>query len=174
MERRTLVRLLVVVAIAVPILVEVLTFAGLLQFQLFGDGGEETGPATPETRRVGVGDELLPTTPQPETLTDASLRPGGNRWIVTLTVHVENNASTPSELRLEALTLGNGRTVAGGESTGKVRPGENATLTARYEIPSGTTPHSVTVVSVSDGNGTATPRSLRKRVHLAKIPVEGD
>ncbi len=174
MERRTLVRLLVVVAIAIPILVEVLTFAGLLQFQLFGDGGDETGPTTPQTRRVGVGDELLVDSQQSETLTDASLRPGGNRWIVTLTVHVENNGSTPYELRLEALTLGNGRTVAGGESTGRIPPGENATLTARYEIPSGTTPHSVTVVSVNHRNGTATPRSLRERVHLAKIPVEGD
>ncbi|MFD1587364.1 hypothetical protein ACFR9U_10235 [Halorientalis brevis] len=173
MERRTLVRVLVVVAIAIPILVEVLTFAGLMQFQLFGDGGDEPTPATPQPRRVAVGEELLPETPQRETLTDASLGTGSGQWTVTLTVQVENNGTTPYELRLEELTLGDGRTVPDGNTTRRLQPGETATVTARWRIPSGTTPHSVTVSAVRFDNDSGTPRTLTKRVHLAKIPVEG-
>ena len=45
MERRTLVRLLVVLAIGIPVLVEAVTFLGLLEHQLLDGSGAPT--ATP-------------------------------------------------------------------------------------------------------------------------------
>ncbi|MFB6353897.1 MAG: hypothetical protein ABEJ92_07395 [Halobacteriales archaeon] len=169
MERRTLIRLLVGLGIGIPVAVEAVTLLGLVETRLFGDGGAAT--PTPGPRRVGIGDELLADTPQTETLTDAVVRGQGRPWVCVLTIAVDNPTEAAYELRLGTLTLGSGRTVAGGASTGRIAPGGSGRVTGAWEIPQGSTPDALEVVAVDYAG--ATPAATTARVPLAKVPVQG-
>lgn len=170
MKRRTLVRLLVGLGIGIPILVEAITFLGLVEHQLAGGDGTG-GRATETDRRVGVGDELLPSTGPTETLEEAAVDAQTDRWLLRLVVAVENTADVPYELRLENATTNAGTVVTGGGSSGPVPPGESASVTGTWVLPGGETPEAVDMTGVLDPGGD--PETTTERVRLAKVPVRG-
>lgn len=171
MKRRNLVRLLIGLGIGIPILVEGLTFLGLIESHIFGgrDGHDRSTP-TPG-RRVGVGDELLPDTPQPETVQEMLILAADEPWQFTMSVAVENTGDVPYELRLGEVTLSDGSTVQGGGSTGRVPAGESGTAAAQWSIPAGSTPQSV--VATGSAYGADTPSVTSEVIRLSKVPVQG-
>lgn len=190
-SKRTLIRLLVGFGIGTPLVVEGLTFLGLLE-QQFGDGGDAESTATATDTAdsgVAVGDDLLPETDRSETLASAVLREtGGDRWPLSLTVEVQNSGDTDYEFQLLTLHLDDGRTVGGRSSTDRLDPGERRVITAEWSIPAGSTPRAVDVVALvypadgghsPSGNRTRTGddedtvETIERRVDLAKIPVRG-
>ena len=150
MERRTLIRLLVVFGIGVPLLIEGVTFLGLFEAQLLGGDGGST--PTPSVDGVTEGEEILLTTAPTETLSTVSLSGNGEQTL-TLTVRVNNTANDPYELRLGSATTDDGETIAGNVSTGEIQPGETAFATAQWTLRSGAQPTSVTVVTIITENG---------------------
>ncbi|MDZ7700799.1 MAG: hypothetical protein U5J98_01335 [Halobacteriales archaeon] len=170
MERRTLIRLLIGLAIGIPVAVEAVTFFGLVERQLVGgDGGTPAGTATPD--RVGVGDELIPATAPNETVTGAEIRAADTPWLFVLSVEVENTLEVPYEVELATLWLGSGDSVAGGSTTGRIPAGETGQVTGAWEIPESASPSKVTVRTTTyraeeTGHGSVT-------VDLAKVPVRG-
>lgn len=172
MERRTLIRLLVGLGIGIPVLVEVLTFLGLIETRLFGDGANGAGRTPTEgPRRVGVGDELLPDTSPAETVTEAVVRGQDQPWVFVLVVEVDNGTENAYELRLGTLTLGSGRTVGGAARTGRIPPGGTSQVTGAWEIPQGSSPDVLEVVAIEYAE--AGPTEMRAQVPLAKVPVHG-
>lgn len=165
LERRTVIRLLVGAGIGVPVLVELSTFAALVDQWL---SGAESEPASAErtetTREVGVGDELLPETPQREVLEDGRVA-AGEQWALTLSVSVRNEGETPYALTLGAVETGSGRRVEGGGESGAIAVGESTTVVGRWTLPDGETPRKVQVESDRGGETT------RATVSLGKIPV---
>lgn len=172
-DRRTLVRVLIGLAFGIPILVELLTFLGLIDARLFGgdgdDGEEPTTTATTTTpeRRVGVGDELLPETVPTETLVDAYVVAG--EWTVVLQVEVENTGDVPYEFNLTGVGTEAGSRVAMNASTDRIDPGGTASVTGRAAIPQGEKPASVRVVAVTFGE--EGPRSVARDVALSRVPL---
>lgn len=191
LSKRTLIRLLVGFGIGIPILVEGVTFLGLLEQQFGSDEEGESDATATDTADSGVaiGDDLLPETVRSETLASAVLREaGGDRWPLSLTVEVENTGDTGYEFQLLSLHLDDGRTVGGRTSTDRLSPGERRVITAEWSIPAGSTPAAVDVVALvypdseeprSSESGTETPtgdgsvETIERRVELAKIPVRG-
>jgi hypothetical protein len=170
MERRQLVKWLIVVAIAVPLLVEGITLLGLLNNEFGGDGDDGTPTPLPDT--VGTGDELLTETDQRETLRQATVD-GGDRWTLTLTVTVNNTGDRPYELVLGAVQTQDGKRVEGETSTGTIQPGESTTVTAQWSLGSGSLPDRLSVTAVAyDGEG-GVARTVQRQVNLAHIPVQG-
>jgi hypothetical protein len=143
MERRTLIRLLVVFGIGIPLLIEGFTFLGLLEAQLLGGDGGST--PTPTIEGATQGDEILPETTPAETLSTAAFEDGA----LTLTVSVDNTANASYELRLTDATTREGETVGGNESTGVLAPGESGFATARWTLPGDARPGTVTVVTIT-------------------------
>jgi hypothetical protein len=181
LSKRTLIRLLVGFGIGLPILIEALTFLGLLQQQFGGDGGD--GAATPtdsatETETpagVRVGDDLLPETDRSERLVTAVLREsGGDTWPLSLTVEVTNDGDTDYEFQLLAVGLADGRTVSGRTSTDRLVPGESRTVTGEWALPAGSTPQWVEAVALIYPDGEESVETVERRVDLAKIPVRGE
>lgn len=177
-SRRWLIRLLVGLGIGIPILVEGLTFLGLVGQQLTGDGEDggngTNGEATTEAPSgVGVGDEMLPETVQNETLVSAVLREGGNRWDLTLTVEVENTGDTDYEFQMVTVTTNDGETVSGGANTDRLEPGDETAITGEWAIPAGSTPATVDVVALVYPDGEGSVETVTATVQLAKIPVRG-
>lgn len=173
-SRRTIIRLLVGVGIGVPILIELATFAGLLERSLFGggdrsDGQSGTATTTAATDQVGTGDDLLPETPQRETLTTASFRAGSDRWVLTLVASVENTATEPYRIQFGAVTTESGRTVEGASRSVTVEAGETRQLTGTWQLRPGNRPAAVEV-RAGEESGEMTVHDVR----LAPIPVEGN
>ncbi|WP_152042184.1 hypothetical protein [Salinigranum salinum] len=174
-RRRTIIRLLVGLGIGIPILVELATFVGLVEQSLLGDdrndgGGGESGDTTTTAGSggVGVGDELLPDTPQRETLSVASFRAATDQWVLTLAASVENTASEPYTVQFGPVTTERGRTVEGTGRAVTVAAGDTAQITGTWQLPPGDRPASV-VVRTGAGDAVTTDHT----VDLGRIPVEG-
>lgn len=174
-SRRWLIRILVGLGIGIPIAVEATTFLGLIKQRLFGseesDGGETATATTSPPQGVGVGDELLTETPQPETVTDAIVHISDDgSWVFEMVVDVENTGETPYELRLSTVTTGSGTAVENRASTGRIPPGESRELTNTWVLPTGESPArlGVTAVTYRESGATVTDRTVR----LRSVPVE--
>ena len=176
MERRTLIRLLVGLGIGLPVAIEVATFLGLFGSRVGGDGEDGNGAGTPtpgETETpppdaVGVGDELLPATPQADTVTEAAVRTEDGDRVFVMTVEVDNDTEQGYELRLDALTTREGTTVTGGGRTDQLEPGESATVTGRWELPAGERPGAVIVVATETGPD-GSRETVTRRATLADV-----
>jgi hypothetical protein len=181
-RRRTIIRLLVGLGIGIPVLVELATFVGLVEQSLLGDdasddGGSTTG-GTDETDGggdggsgdgVSVGDELLPETPQEETLSVASFRAGDDSWVLTLAAAVENTESGSYTVQFGPVTTQGDERVEGSSRAVTVDAGETGQVTGTWQLSPGSRPASVVVrTAVGETDPTA------HEVELAPIPVEGN
>lgn len=171
-KQKTLIRLLILIGIGLPILIEVATFGSLLSHHFVGgagDGGAAATP-TPEIEGAGVGDEILAETNQTERIERASVVTADDGWRFTLTVNVTNTGRTPTEVRLGAVTTRGGATVDGSATTGRVSPGSSVSVTGGWLLPAGERPDTVAVTVVSyPSDGTATIEQYT--VRLGDIPV---
>lgn len=166
-DRRTLIRILVGLGIGIPVLIEALTLLGLVG-DLFGPGDGETPTPTETATGVGVGDELLPETPATDTVESAFIALEG--WTFTMVVGIENTTDRTYELRLRSVTTDGGATVRGGGESDPVPPGESGSVTGSWDLPEGSSPASVDVVSIArDGTVTKVDRT----VTLGSVPVRG-
>lgn len=163
MERRTLIRLLVLFGIGIPLLVEGITFLGLIDAKLLGGG--DTTP-TPSVEGATQGDEILRGTTPTETLTTASLAESGD---LTLTVRVENTGNWTYELRLRNVTTRGGEIVAveGNATTGAIAPGESGFASGQWALPADARPASVTVVAITVRDGD--PVRIERSVALGRL-----
>lgn len=168
-RRRRLLRLLVGLAIGIPVLVEGLTFAGLLGDR-FGGGDGDGGATTTATGGVRVGDVLPIDAPVETRLVAGELRQGEDAWTLELTVEVRNGGDHPFGLELSTVTTSDGAGVAGSASTGRVDPGETARVTETWALPANALPATLTVVTTTYGEET---RQRAATVDLGKIPVRG-
>lgn len=169
-SRRRLIRWVAVLAFAVPVVVELLTFGGLLRAELFGGTPTPTGTATPTDERgaVGVGEELLEETAATETVRVSEVRTAGEGWTYVLRVEVENDTDAPVELRLEAVELRDGTVVEGASTTGSVPPGGTGEVTRAWDLPSESMPTGVRVRASRDGATVAD-----RTVPLERPPLRG-
>jgi hypothetical protein len=174
MDRRRLIMWVLAIAFAVPLVVEGLTFAGFMGSLFGGPGGtptpSEAGTATPAADLVEGGD-LLGETDRTERVSTVTLRSGDDGWTLTATVRVENTGDLPYELRLGAVTTDGGRRIEGSASTGRLNPGESATVSAQWRLPAGDRPSTlaVTAVEYDDGEQVIVDREAR----VGRVPVQG-
>ncbi|WP_423998777.1 hypothetical protein ACOZ4I_09220 [Haloarcula salina] len=172
-EQKTLIRLLIVIGIGLPILIEVATFGSMLGHHVVGDGGGgDAAPETPTAAETGVvtGDEILDETNLSARIESASVVTENDGWRVTVTVNATNTGQTPAAVRLGAVTSRSGTTVDGAATTDRIRPGESATVTESWLLPPGERPGRLAVTTLRyppDG----TPTTESHTVTLGDIPV---
>lgn len=178
LDRRRVVMILIVVAIAVPLLVEGYTLARLVGSHVASDGTPTpTAPGDPTqtAASVGAGDELLAETDRTETVTTATLNSDSGVWTLTLTVTVDNTGDDPYELRLGDVTTGQGETVSasttGRATTDTIPPGEQSVVTAQWDLSAGDPPESVAVTALEYRDG-GSVIVVDRDVRLASFPVE--
>ncbi|WP_049979506.1 hypothetical protein [Halolamina rubra] len=170
-DRRRLIRWIALIAFGIPIVLEVLTFANIIDDELLsGDEPTETGTATPTDRpdAVGVGDELLPETAATETITTSEIRESESSRTYVFGVEVENDTDATVSLRTRHVRLRDGTTVDGVSSTGSVEPDSSGTVTAAWEIPEDSMPDAVEVVALRDGE-----RVFEGYVAVERPPIVG-
>lgn len=174
-DRRRLIRWVAVLAFLIPVVVELLTFGGLIESKLLPGGdedgedqqGTQTETRTGDSTDVGVGDELLPETAATETVATSEIRErddGGRTYV--LMIDVENGTESTVELRLTALVLDDDSTLESPSSSGPIPPGEDGGVTGAWELPSGTMPEAVSVAEDRDGE-----QIVSKTVQIARPPI---
>lgn len=169
-SRRRLIRRIALLALLIPIVVELFTFGGLLRRELFGGGDTPTAtPSRTDVRdAVGVGDELLAETAASETITTSEVRTADDGWTYVLRITVENGTDASVELRVESIELRDGSTVEGVATTGKIPPGENGELTRAWDLPDQTMPTGVTATATQDDE-----EVVSRTVPIERPPVQG-
>jgi hypothetical protein len=158
-SRRRLLRLLLALGIGIPVAIELSTFLGLLTGER-GDGAAD------------IGDELLPESPQAETLLDSSVYEGPPRQY-ELVVGVENSTETAAELVVGPLFTDAGTRVAGTERI-EVPAGERRELTARWELDSGAMPGAVRARATWNGEETTDRVQLARPAVYSGAPAGAD
>ncbi|MDS0280903.1 hypothetical protein [Haloarcula onubensis] len=169
----SMVRVLLVLAIGLPIAIEVVTFGGLVGHYVGGGQGAATPTATPEVDGAAVGDEILPETTATERVTEATVVAREDSWRFVLTVNV-TDAADGYELRLDSVTTRDGRTVDGsGATTGALSPGQSGAVTGTWRLPAGQRPDTLrATVVTTPANGTASARGYT--VEIGDVPVSGN
>lgn len=173
-DRRRLIRWIAVLAFVVPVVVELITFGGLIGDKLL-PGGDDDGAAsttTPDANDedpVGIGDELLPETAASETVVTSEVRgdPSSDGTYV-LRVAIENTTEAAVELRLTQLRLNDGATQESVSSSGSIAAGEDGELTAAWTVPGGSMPDAVEVVALQGGETV-----VSRFVELKRPPIRG-
>jgi len=173
-EQKTLIRLLIVIGIGLPILIEVATFGSMLGHHVAGDGGGggDAAPGTPTAVETGVvtGDEILDEPNLSARIESASVVTENDGWRFTVTVNATNTGQTPAAVRLGGVTSRSGTTVDGAATTDRIQPGESASVTESWLLPPGERPGRLAVTTVrypADG----TPETESHTVTLGDIPV---
>jgi len=172
MNRRRLIMYVLAIAFVVPLVVEGITFIGLVASYVGGPGGTAAPSATPTPAAAVVeGGDLLDDTDRTERVSTVTLRSGSDGWTLTVTVQVENTGDLPYELRLGAVTTDGGRRIAGSTSSGRLNPGGSATVSAQWDLPAGDRPSTlaVTAVEFDDGEQILVDREVR----VGSVPVQG-
>lgn len=173
-DRRRLLKWVAILAFGIPVVIEAITFGGLAVDALFGggDGGGDGGATATATPTAGPdavreGDTLLPEAAVRATVAQSVVRGATDRTYV-LRVQVDNETDAPHELRLGAVTLYDGTTVAGQSSTGTVPPGETGEVTGAWQLSNGEMPRRVAVTLLREDTET-----VAREVTVARPPIEG-
>lgn len=181
LDRRRLIRWIAVLAFAVPVIVELLTFGGLIGDTVLSGGGEGdadgtttadgtvSATATPRENAVGVGDELLPEAPPVETIEVSEVRgesPDSRTYV--LRVAVENTTDGSVELRLTGVTLRDETSLESVSTTGAIPAGETGEVTGAWDLPIDSMPVTVDVVLLRDGE-----EPTSQSVPLKRPPIRG-
>lgn len=173
-SRQTLLRIVIVLAIGIPIVLEGLTFVGLVGNQLAdGDGGNGDGVPTPDgndLREVRVGQDLLAETDQQEVLEGATVRPHEG-WEFTLVANVTNTGADGYRFVVTSVTTKNGRTLEDPRSTAILAAGESTRLVGVWDLPDGEVPATVTVEATVQGADGS--RTVTETVVLATVEIRG-
>lgn len=173
--RRWWIRLMIALAIGIPIAIESGTLIGLVDQHFLGgdDGGDGNGAGdgtdTP-VGGVGVGDDLLAGTDRTERIADAFISTRGGTRTFTLAVSVENTGDRPYRLTLGDLRTDDGTRVAGERSTDPIAPGESSSAVARWDLPGGAAPREVHVEGAVLEDGTAVD-TVEEWVRLSPVAI---
>lgn len=169
-DRRTLIRILIALALGIPILVELRTVVTLVGSWVRGEDGTTPTP-TPRYEAVGIGDELLPETAAVERLERAEvIATDDDTWPFTIVVEVDNGSDRDYRLELGAVTTRDDTVVDGGATSDRIPPGESATLANTWSLPEGESPESMKVRAEL---GTEDPEVIERDVVLRGIAVQG-
>lgn len=156
------IRILVVLGIGIPIVIEVVTFAGLLSHSA---GPTTSGAPTTTDAPAGAveGDAILAETDATERIESAAVVARNDGWQFTLSISVNNTGERAQELRIGPVETRAGETVDGSVSTGPIRPGEEQTIAGSWLLPKGQRPASIEVTVVGE--------ETTYSVELGDIPV---
>ncbi|MFC7250149.1 hypothetical protein ACFQJ5_09900 [Halomicroarcula sp. GCM10025324] len=173
-DQTTLIRVLIVVGIGLPIVIEVATFGGMLSHYVAGGGGDAGTAAaktpTPEVAGADIDDEILAEADPTVHIERASVLAADESWQFVLTLNVTNAGEQSSAVQVGAVTAHNGATVAGAGTTGELGPSESGRVTGSWSLPLGERPDTVEITVVTETADGASDETAYT-VALGDIPV---
>lgn len=105
-SRKTLVRILIIVGIGIPVLVELLTLFNLINVQFTDDEPELHQEAAVESREFEIGDTLFTDSPSPVILSDMRIKVSAQEWRFELSLmYPDSSAKNRPTVNVDSLRL---------------------------------------------------------------------
>lgn len=170
-----LVKWLLIVGVGVPVLVEGITFFGLVGHHVSDSGKEEASgtPAHARAPEVNIGDDLLSSTSLVERVTEAREWAYGEHWAFELTIALEKPPEKGYRIVFDSLRTEDGNMIADEKELqweGGDEAEDDRAQTVQWIIPPGDQPFSVRVRAY-DGKDARQPVQTQY-VTFGKVPVQ--
>ncbi|TYP94067.1 hypothetical protein LX73_1791 [Fodinibius salinus] len=171
-SNKTLVRVLVIVGIGIPVLVELLTLFNLINVQLFEDEKVVKQHAQPvEVQEYMIGDTLFADTAVPITIADMLIKVSTQSWKFELALSRSRRiASAGSSVAIDSLKLKSGEVLSDAQKWKMDKASKADTTTFNWLLPSGDMP-TMLYMSAQQSLPKDSTNNLQQQVQLGKIPV---
>jgi hypothetical protein len=172
---KRLVRILVIVGIGIPVLVELLTLFNLVNVQLFTDEDKppQQGREVEEAQSYVQGDTLFTEFAHPIIIHSMRIMVSTRQWRYELSlVPADTTLKEENIIRLDSLSLESGKVLTPVQAL-RVRDvgvGEESDYHGEWELPSGDLPKMLYLSSVQPIGADST-ELVRKEVRLGNIPI---
>jgi len=171
---KRLVKILVMVGIGIPVLVELMTLFNLLNVQIFGDEKDSNSFDTniTEVRGVGEGDTLFAEQGSKLTIDQLRVEVSTQQWRFTISMTAVDSISQDElQISVDSLNLQSNKTLLGSESRSwEVRQTAPAKVHGEWILPNGDIPTKL-YVSIYHQAGEDSTYQLNQEVPLNKVPV---
>lgn len=166
---KRLVRILLIIGIGIPVLIEAATLFRLIGGHMGEDDGPDAAAQTTETY-VAEGDELLPETPPAERISTLTIEPESEAWVFKMAVDVANPTEAPYMLQLSEVQVQDGQVF---QKTASQRwaPGDSSAMQIEWALPAGSVPSGLSA-EARWYIGTDSTRTLSRTIQFGKIPVQ--
>ena len=171
---KRLVRILVIVGIGIPVIVELLTLFNLINVQLFTDEQEQVPQfdTTREAKRYMEGDTLFADYAQPVVIRSMEIKVSARHWRYELSLMpADSSANMANNVVIDSLKLESGKVLTGGQAS-HIRPTteEGPVHFLEWELPTGDIPRMM-ILSAIQPLGPDSTGTVQKEIRLGKIPI---
>lgn len=171
---KRLVKILVIVGIGIPVLVELMTLFNLINVQIFEDEEvrERSAPAA-EVRQITEGDTLFRDYRSPVAIELMRINVSAQQWRFELELTTPDSVSQEHlRIEMDSMQLNSGRMLAaGGSSVWQLQEERSPPrLHAEWELPNGDIPRTLYISSIQQMPGDSA-RRVQQQVPLGNIPV---
>ena len=170
-SNRRLVRILVIVGIGIPVLIELLTLFNLVNVQLFSDEKEEVQQVetVEEVQAYVEGDTLFTDYATPIVIRSMEIKVSARQWRYELLLMPADTATIMEKMvMVDSIRLESGKLLSSDQAQ---HPGEGSRgYLLEWELPSGDMPQLIYMSSIQPvaPDSTAT---IQKEIRLGKIPI---
>ncbi len=171
---KRLVKILVIIGIGIPVLVELMTLFNLINVQIFEDEKEvsQQGDDVVEIQEIEEGDTLFADYSNALTINQLRIKVSAQKWRFALGLNpVDSLDQQQLQVEVDSLRLQSGKILPGtGDNpweTEDTVPGE---MSAEWELPNGDIPEMLYISSFQYIESDSTKR-IQQEVPLGKIPV---
>lgn len=166
-----LVRILLIVAIGIPVLIEFLTFFNLIKFRLWDEGGarqEQVQQTEQHSRRFSIGDTLIAESSVVLTLQDLRINVSPETWKLEMKLRAMQN-SAELKFRLDSLRLENGMMVRVSETSENESEDESGyqEIEGEWTIPNKEVPDEL-FITISRKVTADSMAEIHKRIPITK------
>lgn len=167
---KTLVRVLIILGIGIPVLVELLTLFNLINVQLFEDEEvikQEDQPV--KVQEYVIGDTLFADTAVPIAIADMLIKVSAREWEFKFMLNRSDTLSEmDSEIKVDSIKLKSGKILEGEEW--EIHDEKPSMLVMEWDLPNGDMP-TVLYMSAQQSMPKDSVSNLQQQVQLGKIPV---
>lgn len=179
-----LIRILLIVAIGIPVLLESMTFFNLIKFRLWdhSKSSKQKSQKVSQVEGFSAGDTLLTDHPLIVTLNDSRINVGPNQWIFEMEMRAYGNPSYEYHINIDSLGLSKGIIIPGTQNadweteTENENEGNEGTdeeylkMEGKWRIPNGEIPQKlfITLQKVFTADSVV---QLHKTLPLKKPPI---
>lgn len=171
---KRLVKILVIIGIGIPVLVELMTLFNLINVQIFEDEQEvnRQEESVIKVRAIEEGDTLFTDFSNALTINLLRIKVSAQEWRFALGLNsVDSLDQQQLQVKVDSLRLHSGKILSGiGENPWKIEDAVPARMSAEWELPNGDIPEVLYVSSLQYVESDSAKR-IQQEIPLGKIPV---
>ncbi len=171
-SRKKLVRILIIVGIGIPVLVELMTLFNLINVQIFENDEEPNRQFQPDTevQKFVEGDTLFADQPRPLVVDMIRAKVSAQEWRFALQLTNPDTSQSNQDVRIDSLELQSGKVLDMQKTYDWSTDEKVRSILDEWELPSGDIPVILYISSEQPVSGDSI-QFIQQKVRLGNIPV---